>query len=245
MTARRRPSGPTLASCPGELPADLRERVRELAAALAAHPIRPAPRREVTNAWDATVAAWARAADLPLFVRKHRDNRGHVLTHVSGRALVPVDNSPSQWAYALACSGATPTLAEVRALLGADEIPVAMIFKGAERAGARYRRTLGAGGTADAGWKLGYVEAVGLRTAGPLTALPIATLEAHHRRLLSPRNVFLVPLAWAGLAELPELTAAIRRVALGGASWPFAVVVPVRHRKAEQAIQRLDPRGAR
>lgn len=50
---------------------------------------------------------------------------------------------------------------------------------------------------------------------GTMTALPIETLEAHHRLLLSPSNLFLVPLAWAGLAELPEVTAAIRRVTLG------------------------------
>lgn len=209
MTARRLPTEPTLAPCPVELPADLCARVRELADAWARHPARPAPAREVAAAWDTTVDAWARAPDLPLFVRKHRDDRGHVRVHASGRALVPVDNSPAQWAYALACRGVTCALDDVRALLAADEIPVAMIFKGAERAGARYRRTLGVGGTADAGWKLGHVEGVGLRTAGPITALPIAALEAHHRLLLSPGNLFVVPLAWAGLAELPEVTAAM------------------------------------
>lgn len=192
--------------------------MRELADAWARHPARPAPARAIATAWDATVDAWARADDLPLFVRKHRDNRGHVLAHPSGRGLVPVDNSPAQWAYALACRGVTCTLDDVRALLAADEIPVAMIFKGAERAGARYRRTLGAGGTADAGWKLGHIDGVGLRTAGLITALPIAALEAHHRLLLSPSNLFLVPLAWAGLAELPELTAEMRRVAFGNVS---------------------------
>lgn len=213
MAARNIRSAPAVTPCPAELPADLRERVRELAAAWAGHPTRPTPTPEVAAAWDMMIHAWARATDLPLFVRKHRDDRGQVLAHASSRALVPVDNSPAQWAYALACRGVTCTLDDVRALLAADEVPVAMIFKGAERAGARYRRTLGAGGTADAGWKLGHIEPVGMRTAAPVTALPIATLEAHHRLLLSPSNLFVVPLAWAGLAELPEVTAAMRDAA--------------------------------
>ena len=124
---------------------------------------------------------------------------------------MPVDNSPAQWAYALACRGVTYSLDEIRRLLAADAVPVAMIFTREERAGAHYRRALGKSGTAEAGWKLGHIDGVGLRTADALTTLPIAALETHHHRLLSPRNLFLMPLAWAGLAELPEVTSAIRR----------------------------------
>ncbi len=202
-----------LPPCPRELPPELRTRVIDLAAAWARHPARPVPPDAVAAAWDATLDGWVRADDLPLFVRKHRGDRGHTLRHTSGRVLVPVDNSPAQWTYALACRCVTYTLDEIRRLLAADAVAVAMILTREERAGAHYRRALGKGGTADAGWKLGHIDGVGLRTADAIQTLPIATLEAHHRRLLSPRNLFLIPLAWAGLAELPEVTAAIRQAA--------------------------------
>ncbi len=102
----------------------------------------------------------AHAVDLRLFVRKHLDDRGHVLTHASGRVLVLVGNSPALWVYAFAYHGVACTLDGVRTLLGADEIPVGIIFKGAERAHARSRRARrgGDGGsglearTRPAGW---------------------------------------------------------------------------------------------
>ena len=94
-----------------------------------------------------------------------------------------------------------------------DRIPVAMILKSIEKATATYRFTLGKVRTPNEyGWKVAHLNAVGLGNAGQLEAIPIAILRDRFVRFLSPRNMFLVPTAYAGLAELPEMCEAIRSV---------------------------------
>jgi hypothetical protein len=86
-----------------------------------------------------------------------------------------------------------------------------MILKKAEKAVAKYRCALGKHGTATAGWKLGHLHPVGLGN-GELTQFPIDALKEHFRALMSPSNMFLMPLQWGGVAEIPEVIDAIRRV---------------------------------
>jgi hypothetical protein len=146
-------------------------------------------------------------------VRKVDDNRGAVLNHPSGRTVVPTDNSPAHWAFALACAGERPTLDEIRALVEADAIPVAMILKSVERGAARFRRVLGQCPSPNAaGWTLGHLEPAGLNARGRIDVQPLALLQERFVALMDPGNMFVVPKAWAGLAELPEVVAAVRAV---------------------------------
>jgi hypothetical protein len=200
-------------ACPSELAADLRAHVATLARAWAEHPARPRPTPAVREHWAALVRAWSTTPDLPLYVRKAAGNRGALLTHRSGRALVPTDNSPAHWAFTLACGGEQPTVDDIRARIEADAIPVAMVLKRAEREAARFRRVLGEGPSPNAaGWKLGHLAPAGLNARGPVEAQPSGLLQERLIALMDPGNMFVVPQAWAGLAELPEVVAAIRAV---------------------------------
>ena len=89
-------------------------------------PIRPRVEPTVLEHWTGVLDEWVGSFDLPLFIRSARDNRGHLVRHVSGRGLVPADNGPAHWSLTLALTGQTPTLAEIRNIID-DEIPVADI----------------------------------------------------------------------------------------------------------------------
>ena len=115
---------------------------------------RPKPSVAVLAHWDTLLAAWADEVSLPISVRKAANNRGSVLPHASGRRVVPTDNSPAHWAFALAVLGKTPSLDWVRDQVETDCVPVAMILKGSERAAARFTCTLGRIESPNAaGWK--------------------------------------------------------------------------------------------
>jgi hypothetical protein len=118
---------------------------------------------------------------------------------------VPTDNSPAQWAFALAVLDKTPTLDEVRDLIAADSVPVAMILKRIECSTARFKCTLGRVVNPNAaGWKVAHVKGVGLSSNLPLVDFSETQLRQHFRRLMVPRNMFVVPTRYAGLSELPE-----------------------------------------
>ena len=118
-----------LLSSPASLPAGMVALVTELATLWAEAPERLRPSAGVVKYWDKLIAAWAAEPSLPLYVRKAKDNRGSVVLHASGRHLVPTDNSPAQWAFALAALGQTPTLESISRTIHADGIPVAMALK--------------------------------------------------------------------------------------------------------------------
>jgi hypothetical protein len=60
------------------------------------------------------------------------------------------------------------------------------------------------------GWKVCHIEGVGLNDPRALSELPLETLQAHLWKFIHPRNMFLVPLRYAGVGELPEFIAAFR-----------------------------------
>lgn len=195
------------------LPPDLLQLVQRLADAWAVHPDRPSPRPDVLERWDALIAAWADDVSLPLFIRKVARDRGCALLHPSGRMIVPTDNSPAQWAFGKALRGEMPSLEEVRRAVDDDQIPVAMVLTVTERATAKFRRTLTAVDNLNAaGWKLGHIQRVGLGRRARLPDVAELDLRQHFRRFLSPRNMFVVPTTYAGLAELPEMCRAMRDV---------------------------------
>lgn len=199
-----------LPCCPDPLPAHLSSRLAELAGEWAASADRPEPVASILAAWDSTLAAWLKRADLPLLIRKGSAGRGAVRRHDSGRMLVPTDNTPAHWSFALALRGQCPSADDIARAFAQDEIPVAMAFKKVEKAAAKYRGTRGQVDHLNAvGWKLAHITPVALGGIGPLEARSLPTLEQHFLRFMSPRNMFVVPLSWAGLAETDEMADAI------------------------------------
>lgn len=182
-----------------------------LAAAWAESKLRPRPAPEVVKHWDELLRAWSADSVLPLFVRKPSLGRGCVIQHATGRPIVPVDNSPAVWAFACALRGENPTLQEIAAAIESDRVPVALVLKAAEKAQANLRRTLQVEHNLNtAGWKLAHVQPVGLRLTGAAAGIELSHLQSHHKLLMCPSNMFLVPGNWAGLGELPEVQDAFR-----------------------------------
>ena len=156
---------------------------------------------------------WVEDPEMPLLIRKG-GMRGSVLSHSSGRIVVPTDNSPANWCFSTALQGRCPTLAETFMSLEAGHLPVAMMLKREEAASARYRGTLCARmeppNLNRFGWKVCHLEGLGLNDSRSLVELPLETLKEHLRKFLHPRNMFLVPLRYSGVGELPEFLAVFR-----------------------------------
>jgi hypothetical protein len=116
-----------------DLPTSMIDLIVRLADLWAQDPGRPRPEAHVYQHWDSLLAEWADDIPLPLYVRKVDNNRGSLVTRTSGRHLVPTDNSPAQWAFALAVLEETPSLQEIRWATSAHRIPIAKILKAEER----------------------------------------------------------------------------------------------------------------
>jgi hypothetical protein len=202
---------PTFPRVRDSLLADMAELVTRLALLWVKEPSRPRPTPGVLEHWDRLIEGWSDEVSLPLYVRKSDNNRGAVISHPSGRRIVPTDNSPAQWAFALAVLGEQPSLEDIRRLIDEDRVPIAMILNAKEKATARYHRTLGKTVHLNAaGWKVAHVDPVGLTSRTSLLNVAEPTLRSHFRKLMAPRNMFAIPLRYAGLGELPEFCDAIR-----------------------------------
>ena len=200
-------------SAPERLPGEMPDLLRRLADLWAQHPARPRPAPAVLEHWDSLIARWSDDRSLPLLVRKPANNRGAVLVNGGGRKIVPTDNSPAQWAFALAVLGDTPSLEWVHEQLAVDAIPMAMILKATERTNANYRCTLNRCANPNAaGWKVAHIANVGLASSTALERMPEAQLRDHFVRLMSPGNMFVVPSAYAALGELPEFCEELQKV---------------------------------
>jgi hypothetical protein len=196
---------PTIPPAPPGGPESIRSGLVVAAKGWYEDPCRPRVSANVADHWTMLLDQWVASPEMPLFVRKARDNRGHMLRHNSGRSIVPTDNGPAHWSMTLALGGVMPTLSDVRAIIERDEIPVAMAFKRSEKDGAKFRCTRAMiDGPNACGWKVAHIEDVGLGYTGSLDQLPIADIAAHFVRFLSPANMFLVPKEYAGVAECPE-----------------------------------------
>jgi hypothetical protein len=201
---------PSLAYCPERLPSDLSSLVESFGHAWAVSPSRPKPATPVIEHWSKLLIEWANVEDLPLFVRKHNNNRGSVILHDSGRSIIPCDNSPAHWAYVMASQGECPSLKDIRALLAGDLIPVAMIQKTIEKQTAEYHCNLSKRfNVNEFGWKLAHIEGVGLNTRTSISTIPMERLVARFRLLMAPANMFVVPLIWAGIAEIEAVIHAV------------------------------------
>lgn len=193
----------SLSHCPEVLPSELTSILERFGRNWAKSALRPQPPTHIVEQWANLLAEWVAADDMPLFVRKSSCSRGSVVVHESGRSLVPCDNSPAHWAYIKALREECPSLGEVKTLLANDDIPVAMIQKAKEKPSSQYHCILPKNfNINEFGWKLAHIEGVGLKNRAPLSSFPFVRLASHFRLLMSPANMFVVPLAWAGIAEI-------------------------------------------
>lgn len=203
-------------SCPTQLPDLLQAQARRLCEEWIASPLRPQPSKQVHVHWTALIRDWADASSLPLFMRKHRGDRGSEIPHASGRILVPVDNSAAHWSLAAALEGVQPALGDIEKALRNDEIPVALAFKAQERERARYRCMRHRVSLNALGWKICHIDDVGFGGRIDLAEAPIERLKDHFVRYMTPANMFVVPLVWSGLGEMPEMIEAARRALKAG-----------------------------
>lgn len=193
--------------------ADMDQPLRSLASEWAASPHRPRAAGQVLTSWDVLIEEWL-ASDLPLLCRTPNWGRGAEEIHPSDRILTFADNTPAHWAMALALKGETPSLADVRVLFDTGAMPLAFAIKASEKARLKFAR----GGLSSKirinrdGWKVCHVSRAGMGLAGHPVSQPITAIEAHFRRFMSPRNMFLVPLVLGGLGEAPQMIDAIRAV---------------------------------
>ena len=192
------------------VPPEMGARLTELGRVWAQAPDRPRIPSEVKQSWDQLLSAWI-DSDLPLVIRKSAGVRGAEIVHKTGRRLIICDNSPAQWAFARAFSGARYSLSDIRELLAKDSIPFAFATKSAEKHRMTYKCTLSAKDNVNKlGWKLCHMQDVGLSTRTPLEQIELRDLTTHCRLLMSPSNHFVVPLYWAGLGEVPEFIDELR-----------------------------------
>ncbi len=196
--------------CPTTLPEDLCRLVAEFGRLWAESPQRPRISYDVLDCWDTLLDIWAKEPDLPLYIRKSSSIRGSEIEHKSGRKIVFCDNSPAHWSYVLASRGESPSLADIKFSVNSDSIPVVMIQKVADKPHATYHRSLSSEFNVNKhGWKLAHIHQVGLKTRTRLSEIPIDTIIQKFKFLLSPSNMFVVPLKWAGIAEAQEVVDAI------------------------------------
>lgn len=201
-----------ISSCPTDLPFELEEPLRQFANSWANSQYRPKPELEVLKHWDQLIREWAKCKDLPLFIRKPALGRGQYLKHASGRYFVPVDNSPPHWSLIQALKEKRPSINDIHEAINYDLIPVVMILKKTEKASAQLTHTRTRSENLNHyDWKLAHIEPVGLNTRFELKDLPISILEEHFIKLMSPSNMFLIPLSLAGLAETKIIIEAIRK----------------------------------
>ena len=193
-----------LPQCPEELPFELVDPVISWAKTWLNSDVRPRPSQKAVSHWDKLIKAWALEPGFPLFVRRFNDTymRGSLIRHVTGRILIPTDNTPSHWMFHEAYHGELISLEALSSLLEEDRIPIAMMLKREEQRVAT-KKCIGRKGLVnDSGWKLCHIEPVKIGR-GDIVELPIEALIQQHIRFLSPGNMFVVPKVVSGLGELP------------------------------------------
>jgi hypothetical protein len=180
-----------------------RDALIDLGKKWAIDPARPRIGADTESAWMKLINDWVGENTLPLLVRKTNDNRGARIGGEGGRVLIPTDNSPAQWVFAMALSGQCPSLGQITELLERGKLPIAMILKTVERNGADYKGVLrNCPNTQAGGWKLAHIEGVKLGHRGIISACPSSKIKEHFIKFMSLKNMLVVPAEWAGLAEV-------------------------------------------
>ena len=198
------------ATCP-ELLAAYERQISALGAQWFGDKCRLCVDEKVQAEWVALLHAWMVDSELPLFVRKHGGRRGSVVSLPSGRIIIPADNSVAQWVFGLAVGGICPAIKEIKKLIDDDKIPIAIAMTKAEEEEAWFKCKLGKYSVNKRGWKLAHVNDLKINVKGPLDQIDECNLKLHFFALLSPANMFVVPLAWAGLAEVASFVGQFRQ----------------------------------
>lgn len=191
-----------LTTCPTKLPPEFESLLKRLGRLWADSAICPQIPQQTLSGWNDLVNAWIEDEELPLLIRKGSAVRGSEIVHVSGRRIVPCDNSPAQWAFSVALSGEVPSVQDIRRLFASDKIPVAFAHKSNEKPLRRYHCTLGPFTVNKKGWKLCHINSVGLKSSQHLAEVRLEVLKEKFLRLVAPENHFILPLAWGSLGEL-------------------------------------------
>lgn len=182
--------------------------LRELAQAWRSAPERPRIAPQVLNHWDELVTWWIYDSDVVLPVRWGAGAHRGSTAEIDARQMVFVDNSPPQWLFARACEGWSPDSQELAEAVNA-EMPVAQVFNAAEKAAASMTRRLGQGpSTSKLGLRLHHIDPVALGRAPQDCTLE--QIQAAAARLLTPRNMFVLPGTIGGLGEIPTFIELMR-----------------------------------
>lgn len=196
----------TLQPCPSILPDEIERLLTEISRSWAESLIRPRLKKQISGHWDKLIQAWIDTKDLPLYIRKRSENRGQVLSHMSGRKLIPTDNSPAHWSFIESYRASLPTIDDIHNLIKEDKIPIAMAFKREEKKKAVCKGLRSyIQNPNNLGWKICHKFPIGLKQSGRITEIPIEKLEIHFRYFMSPSNMFLIPKKLSGLGEIPKL----------------------------------------
>jgi hypothetical protein len=194
---------------------DIVDHIMAAANSWLASPARPVVSDGTLSGWDGLISAWLADQDMPLLVRNSK-GRGRAVQHPSGRMVVCCDNAPANWCLAMALMGRTPDTVEIIEALESGLLPIQMMASKKDLAECRYQgclaRVRNVPNLNTLGWKICHIERVGLNDAREIDVIPIAQIEEAHRRLLSPRNMFLVPKVYAGLGETPEFVSVFDRI---------------------------------
>jgi len=200
-----------LQECPKELPDYIGGLLEEAAKKWYECDLRPRISNDSLKHWDGLVDEWIQDKSVPILVRKS-NGRGSKIKHKEGRTIILTDNTPANWSFSMAYQGYSPDLNEIKDLLTNDKIPIVfaisaedkgkVVMKGNRRKDFDINQK---------GWKVCHIEEVGLRTRKKINDIPLAFLEEHFRRLISPSNMFLVPKTLSGLGELPQVVNVMRR----------------------------------
>lgn len=177
--------------------AEIREPLIELGRRWAASSSRPKPTRETLVAWDKLLDEWVQS-EMPLVLRDSK-RRGESIATSTGRMIVFGDNSPANWSFGLALGDQVPDIRLWRREKIGDYVPLTFLTKGKHG-----NRDLN-----KAGWKICHIDRVSDRKRQKLENVPPAEIEARFRRFLSPRNMFLIPIALSGAGELREVIDAV------------------------------------
>jgi len=190
--------------CPHPLPAELTEALRNVATIWIQSSARPRIREDILDAWDTLLLDWIHDKSLPLVMRTAKAPPGSIVTHDTGREIIPSDNSPASWALTLAERGATPRKAEIQQSLQADSIPFALAIKAANKPVTKYQCNLAKiwDNPNVRRWKVAHIFPVGTRLRHSIAQFPLRELHIHFLRLMSPRNMYVVPKTCAGLSEI-------------------------------------------
>lgn len=165
----------------------------------------------IRSAWTKLLDSWISDSDIPLFIRKASLGRGRKIPHDSNRILIPADNGPAHWSMELALNGECPQFERLASMIDAGCVPVAMILKKTERELFGFPKHHKATLLNKSGWKVCHIHPVRLPGRKDITHIPMEELAAHFKRFLDPSNMFVVPLSYSALGELPEVIEAVKK----------------------------------